>query len=115
MEEGGWKFGLQHGRGVLLKKDGDDPEIVKERGVWVEGKKKLSLKQEDTDWPPGVDEVDMDMFPDEPEEPIEKEEEGKEEGNMILGKIGDLLGNAGDIVKTVVTVHTVIPHDMEGI
>lgn len=96
--KGGWKFGLQHGRGVLISKDPLDNEIVK-RGIWVNGKREVWLDHLATEWPKGIDEVNLDIFDIEEEE--EEEEEKEEEG--LFGKIGNVFGELGDKFKSVVS------------
>ena len=114
--KGGWKNGLQHGRGVLLKKAGEEPaiiEVVKERGVWVNGKKTLSLKPSDEDWPAGVDEVDMNIFPYEADVDEEDIKSPEDVGKALFGKVGDLLGQAGNLITNTLGVGSGLPMNMD--
>ena len=98
--KGGWKFGLQHGRGVLIKTDFNGAETVK-RGTWVDGKRVAWLNPIETEWPKGIDEVNMEMF-EEDEISIEEEslpppvEEGKkvEESKGFFGNILEKIADA---------------------
>ena len=93
--KGGWKLGLQHGRGVLIKTEANDTETVK-RGIWIDGKFSSWLDPMETEWPKGIDEVDMNIFQNEDEA---EEEEIKKSGLALMGKIGDLLGKAQDMIE----------------